>query len=67
MKDARPTKPAQTSFKNTVGEMNINMASVQAAVNRLESLQYSLPINLAEHTELSASELQDVSLTTISM
>ena len=63
MKGERPTSRAQRKFINTCGAENVNMLHIQASVNRLESLQYTLPINITDYTGLSAEEMQNVSLT----
>ncbi len=63
MKEVRPKYRAQFTFNNTTGEPNIHMDLLQHAANRLESLQYNIPLYISGNRgTTSIQNLQDVSV-----
>ena len=63
MKDIRPKRAPQYSFKNATGDPNISLDVLNHAANRLESLQYNIPLYISGTTGpgTPVSDLQDVS------
>ncbi len=61
MMGARVKYRPQKSFKNTTGDPNIDMDILRHASNRLESLQYNIPLYISGSTSVPIVEMRDVS------
>ncbi len=61
---ARVKFRAQHRFKNPVGNSAISLEALRHASNRLESLQYNIPLYISGTTTATMEEMQEVSFNT---